>query len=161
MNMLPNLALVFANDGVLQILDNLLTPITALLDALKPIVNVNEVLKAANLDVPKLLKEKVGLNVTKFDLYDIQGTLKPLLGAENVVGTINSILTIIKIKDKPLNLELPEIDWLKLASHGKYDFNATSQVACFGRRIAVKGDEDETLIAVLRFLIDTINYKNN
>ena len=161
MNLLPNLALVFANDGLLQIIDNLITPITALLDALKPIVNINDILKAANLDVPKLLKDKVGLNVTKFDLYDIQGTLKPLLGADNVVTTLNAVLKIIKIKEKPLNLELPEIDWLRLASHGEYNFNATSQVACFGRRIAVKGDEDETLIAVLRFLIDTINYKNN
>lgn len=161
MNLLPNLALVFANDGLLQIIDNLITPITALLDALKPIVNVNEVLTAAGLDVPALLKDKVGLNVTKFDLYDIQGTLKPLLGSDNVVSTLNSVLKIIKIKDKPLNIELPEIDWFILASHGKYNYKATSQVACYGSRIAVKGDEDETLIAVLRFLIDTINYKDN
>ena len=161
MELLPNLALVFANDGLLQIIDNLITPITALLDALKPIVDVNEVLKAAGLDVPALLKDKVGLNVTKFDLYDIKGTLKPLLGAENVVGTLNAVLKIIKIKEKPLNIELPEIDWLKLASHGKYNFKATSQVACYGSRVAVKGDSDETLIAVLRFLIDTINYKGN
>lgn len=161
MNLLPNLALVFANDGLLQIIDNLITPITALLDALKPIVNVNEVLTAAGLDVPALLKDKVGLNVTKFDLYDIQGTLKPLLGADNVVGTLNSVLKIIKIKEKPLNIELPKIDWLILASHGKYNYRATSQAACFGSRIAVIGDEDETLIAVLRFLIDTINYKGN
>ncbi len=161
MNLLPNLALVFANDGLLQIIDNLITPITALLDALKPIVDINAVLDAAGLDVPKLLKDKVGLNVTKFDLYDIQGTLKPLLGADNVVSTLNSVLKIIKIKDVSLNIELPEIDWLQLASHGKNNLKATSQVACYGSRIAVKGDEDETLIAVLRYLINTINYKNN
>ncbi|MCR5206972.1 MAG: hypothetical protein K6C14_00660, partial [Eubacterium sp.] len=161
MNLLPNLALVFANDGLLQIIDNLLTPITALLDALKPIINVNDLLKALGLDVPALLRDKVGLNVTKFDLYDLQGTLKPLLGADNVVGTLNSVLKIIKIKDAPLNIELPEIDWFTLASHGKYNFRATSQAACFGSRVAVIGDEDETLIAVLRFLIDTINYKDN
>ena len=160
-DILPNLSLFFANDGLLQIVDNLFTPISALLEAIKPIVDVNAILKAAGLDIPKLLKDKVGLNVSKFDLYDLSGTLKPLVGADKVVGTLNSILGKIKIKGTALGIELPEIDWFKLASHGEFIPNATSQVATYGGRIAVKADQDETLIAVLRFAIDTINYKGN
>ena len=160
-DILPNLSLFFANDGLLQIVDNLFTPISALLEAIRPIVDVNAILKAAGLDVAKLLKDKVGLNLPKFDLYDLPGTLKPLVGADNVVGTLNSILGIIKIKGTPLGIVLPEIDWFKLASHGDFIPNATSQAATYGGRIAVKADQDETLIAVLRFVIDTINYKDN
>ncbi len=160
-NILPNLALFFANDGLTQVLDNLLTPITALLDALKPIANVNTILKAAGLDVPKLLKDKVGINMTKFDLYDLRGTLGGLIGADKVVPLINSILPKIKIGGSALNLELPDIDWLALASCGEMVFNEPSQVACFGSRMYVKSDEDITLITVLRFLIETINYKGN
>jgi len=160
-DILPNLSLFFANDGLLQIVDNLFTPISALLEAIKPIVDVNDILKAAGLDVAKLLKDKVGLNLEKFDLYDLSGTLKPLVGADNVVGTLNSIIGKIKIKGTPLGIVLPEIDWFKLASHGEFIPNATSQVATYGGRIAVKADQDETLIAVLRFVIDTINYKDN
>ena len=160
-DILPNLSLFFANDGLLQIVDNLFTPISALLEAIKPIVDVNAILKAAGLNIPKLLKDKVGLNVKKFDLYDLSGTLKPLVGADNVVGTLNSILGKIKIKGTPLGIVLPNIDWFKLASHGEFVPLATSQAATYGGRIAVIADQDETLIAVLRFVIDTINYKNN
>ena len=160
-DILPNLSLFFANDGLLQIVDNLFTPISALLEAIKPIVDVNAILNAAGLDIPKLLNEKVGLNVPKFDLYDLSGTLKPLVGADNVVDTLNSILGTIKIKGTPLGIVLPEIDWFKLASHGEFVPKATSQAATYGGRIAVIADQDETLIAVLRFVIDTINYKDN
>ena len=160
-DILPNLSLFFANDGLLQIVDNLFTPISALLEAIKPIVDINAILKAAGLDVAKLLKDKVGLNVPKFDLYDLPGTLKPLVGADNVVGTLNSILGKIKIKGTALGVVLPNIDWFKLASHGEFVPNATSQAATYGGRIAVVADQDETLIAVLRFVIDTINYKDN
>ena len=160
-DILPNLSLFFANDGLLQIVDNLFTPISALLEAIRPIVDINAILKAAGLDIPKLLNEKVGLNVPKFDLYDLPGTLKPLVGADNVVDTLNGILAAIKIKDTPLGIVLPQIDWFRLASHGKFVPKATSQVATYGGRIAVVADQDETLIAVLRFVIDTINYKDN
>ena len=160
-SMLPNIALFFANNGLTQILDNLLTPITALLDALKPIANVNDILKAAGLDVPKLLKDKVGITMTKFDLYDLKGTLGGLIGPDRVVPLINSILPMIKVGGSGLNLELPDIDWLELASCGEMVFNQPSQVACFGSRMYVKSDEDITLITVLRFLIETINYKGN
>ncbi|MFR5875990.1 MAG: hypothetical protein ACLUFN_05825 [Eubacterium sp.] len=160
-DILPNLSLFFANNGLLQIVENLLTPVSALLEALKPIVDINEILIAAGLDVPKLLKEKVGINISKFDLYDLSGTLAPLVGADNVVGFLNSILGIIKIKGQPLGIVLPEIDWFQLASHGEFVLDGTSQAATYGSRIYVVSDQDETLIAVLRYLINTINYKGN
>lgn len=160
-DILPNLALFFANDGLLQVIDNLLTAVSSLLDALKPVVDVNALLKALNVDLNKLTA-KAGLNLgIKLDIYDLKGTLKPLIGADNVVGLINKILPIIKINGSALGLELPEIDWLELASHGKVVLNAASQAATHGSRIYVKSDQDETLIAVLRYLIDTINYKGN
>lgn len=66
MSMLPNLALFIANDGLLQLIENLFTPVSALLDALKPIVNVNTVLtqvfKAFKVDLNGLLA-KVGLKL--------------------------------------------------------------------------------------------------
>ncbi len=160
-DILPNLSLFFANDGLLQIIDNLLTPISALLNALKPIANVNDILDAAGLDINALLA-KAGLNLNvKLDIYDLKSTLEPLIGADNVVNLLNAILGIIKIDGKGLGIVLPEIDWYKLASHGEVILNSTSQAATYGARISVKSDQDETLIAVLRFLIDTVNYKDN
>jgi hypothetical protein len=163
-NMLPNLSLFFANDGLLQIVDNLLTPVTALLKALQPIVDVNDLLVALGLDIPKELA-KLGINVDMtFDIYDLPATLAPLVGADNVVSLLNSILGIIKINGTSLGLVLPDIDWFKLASHGEFVLDEPSAVATYGARISVSCDanaEDETLIAVLRFLIDTINYKDN
>ena len=159
-DILPNLSLFFANNGLLQLIDNLLTPVSALLNAVKPIINVNVVLDVLGVDLNALLG-KIGVKANvKVDVYNLQATLEPLIGSENVVSLLNGILGIIKIKGQPLGLELPEIDWFRLASHGKV-YVATSQVATFGTRIAVQSDQDETLIAVLRFLIDTINYKNN
>lgn len=160
-DILPTLSLFFANDGLIQIVDNLLTPVSALLEALKPIVNVNDVLKAAGLDLNKLIA-KAGLNLNiKLDLYDLPGTLSPIVGSDKVVGLLNQILGIIKIKGAKLGIELPEIDWYQLASHGDVILDGTSQAATYGRRIYVKSDQDETLIAVLRYLITTINYKGN
>lgn len=160
-DILPNLSLFFANNGLLQIIDNLLTPISALLNALKPIVNINDLLDALGVDLNALIA-KAGLNLNiKLDIYDLKSTLEPLIGAENVVGLLNTILGIIKIGGASLGIELPEIDWYKLASHGEVILDATSQVATYGSRIYVQSDQDETLIAVLRFLIDTINYKGN
>ena len=160
-DILPNLALFFANDGLIQLVENLLTPVSALLDALRPIVDVNALLDAAGLDVPKLLKDKVGLSVKKFDLYDLAGTLKPLVGADNFINTVNAILKVVKIKGTPLGIELPEVDWFALAGCGEYQMNATSQAATYGGRIAVVADQDEALLTVLRFLVRTINYKDN
>ena len=160
MDILPNLSLFFANDGLIQLVDNLLTPISALLEQLRPIVDVNDLLVALGVNVPKLLKDKVGITISKFDLYDLPGTLKPVVGAENVVPLLNTVLKNLEVGGKKLNLELPEIDWYQLASHGEF-YYASSQAATHGTRIAVKADQDETFIAVLRYLIETINYKDN
>lgn len=159
-DILPNLSLFFANDGLLQILDNLLTPVSAILDAVKPIINVNSLLKVLGVNLNSLLS-KIGVktNVT-VNVYDLKATLLPLIGADNVVSLLNGILGTVKIGGKSLGIELPNIDWLQLASHGEIE-KIPSQAATFGERIVIKADQDETLIAVLRFLINTINYKGN
>ena len=160
-DILPNLSLFFANDGLLQVIDNLLEAVSSLIDAVKPVANVNDILLAVGLDVPGLLK-KIGINIDlDFDIYDLKKTLFPLLGADNVVSLINQILGIINIKGTKLGIVLPEIDWFQLASHGEVIVDQASQAATIGKRIYVKADQDETLIAVLRFLIDTINYQGN
>lgn len=164
MSMLPNLALFIANDGLLQLIENLFTPVSALLDALKPIVNVNTVLtqvfKAFKVDLNGLLA-KVGLKLDlNIDLYDLTAMLKPIIGVDNIVPLLNQVLGMIKIKGKPLGLELMDIDWFQLASHGKVMTDA-SQAATYGTRVFVKGDASETLIAVLRYLVEVVNYKNN
>lgn len=161
-DILPNLSLFFANDGLLQLIDNLLLPITALLDSLKPIVDVNALLKAVGLDIEKEIS-KLGLNVKgfKFDIYNLSETLKPLIGAENIVGLLNSVLGLIKIGGSPLGIELMPIDWFQLASHGELITDEASQAATFGSRMYVKADQSEVLIAVLRYLVNTINYGDN
>lgn len=164
MFMLPNLALFIANDGLLQLIENLFTPVSALLDALKPIVNVNTVLtqvfKAFKVDLNGLLA-KVGLKLDlNIDLYDLTAMLKPIIGVDNIVPLLNQVLGMIKIKGKPLGLELMDIDWFQLASHGKVMTDA-SQAATYGTRVFVKGDASETLIAVLRYLVEVVNYKDN
>ena len=159
-DILPNLSLFFANNGLLQVLDNLLTPVSALLDAIKPIIDINALLKVLGVNINSILA-KVGVktNVT-VNVYDLKATLLPLIGAENVVSLLNGILSTVKIGGSTLGIELPAIDWLQLASHGEIE-KIPSQVATIGERIVVKADQDETLIAVLRFIINTVNYKNN
>ena len=161
-DMLPNLALFFANDGLLQLIENLLGPINALLDAIEPVANVNAILKAVGLDIDKELS-KLGLvgSSYHFDIYDLSASLKPLIGADNIVGLLNKILGLIKIGGAPLGIELMPIDWYQLASHGEVITNEASQAATFGGRIYVKADQAEVLIAVLRYLINTVNYKDN
>ena len=164
MSMLPNLALFIANDGLLQLIENLFTPVSALLDALKPIVNVNTVLtqvfKAFHVDLNGLLA-KVGLKLDlNIDLYDLTAMLRPIIGANNIVPLLNQVLGIIKIKGKPLGLELMDIDWFQLASHGKV-MTGASQAATYGTRVYVKGDSAETLVALLRYLVEVVNYKDN
>ncbi len=160
-DMLPNLALFFANDGLLQIIDNLLTPVTALLDALRPIVDVNDILNALGFNINSLLA-KTGLNLNiNLDLYNLKDTLRPLIGADNVVNLLNKIIGIINIKGTKLGIVLPEINWLQLASHGKLVTNEASQAATIGARMFIQSDQDETLIAVLRYIVNTINYQGN
>lgn len=159
-DILPNLSLFFANNGLLQVLDNLLTPVSALLDALKPIVNVNALLDVLGVNINSLLA-KIGINAgVKVNVYDLKATLLPLIGSENVVKLLNGILGSVKIGGSTLGIVLPEIDWLQLASHGEL-VKIPSQAATYGVRYYVQADQDETLIALLRFLINTVNYQDN
>lgn len=161
--MLPNLALFIGNDGLCQILDNLLTPISALVDAIKPIVDLNTLLpallKALKVDLNSILG-KIGVTNFSLDIYDLNATLKPLLGGDAIIPLVNNILGLIKIKGAPLGIKLNDVDWLKLASHGKV-ITDTSQAATYGARIYVEGDSSETLIAVLGYLIETVNTGDN
>lgn len=159
----PNLALFIGNDGLCQIIENLFTPISALADAIRPIVDLNSllttVLDALDVDLNSILG-KVGVTNFSLDLYDLKETLKPLLGADSLIPLINNILPMIKIGGSPLGLKLNPVDWLQLASHGTTVVSA-SQAATFGSRIYVEGDSSETLIAVLKYLIITINTGGN
>ena len=161
--MLPNLALFIGNDGLCQILDNLLTPISALVDAIKPIVDLNTLLpallKALKVDLNAILG-KIGVTNFSLDIYDLNATLKPLLGGDAIIPLVNNILGLIKIKGTPLGIKLNDVDWLKLASHGKV-ITDTSQAATYGARIYIEGDSSETLIAVLGYLIETVNTGDN
>ncbi len=154
-DILPNLALFFANDGLLQVIENLTAPINAILKTLEPIVNVNEVLKAAGLNIDKEVA-KLGIKGVHFNIYDLAGSLKPVIGAENIVGVLNGVL-----KSNKIAIELMPIDWYQLASHGTLISDQASQAATFGSRIFVESERNETLVAVLRYLINTVNYKGN
>lgn len=162
MDMLPNLALFFANDGLLQVIENLLTPISALLDALQPIADVNDILVKAGLDIEGELRKLglVGSNYN-FDIYDLAGSLKPLIGSDNIVSLLNTVLGMIDVGGSKLNIELMPIDWYQLASHGEVITNEASQASTHGKRVYVDADPNEVLIAVLRYLVETVNYKDN
>ena len=116
-------------------------------------------LSALKVDLNSLLG-KIGIKDFKLDIYDINATLKQVLAGDKIIPLVNNILGIIKIKGTPLGIKLNDVDWLQLASHGKTIIGA-SQAATFGPRIYVEGDSSETLIAVLRYLIDTVNTGNN
>lgn len=160
---LPNLALFIGNDGLCQIIDNLLTPVSALVDAIKPVVNLNDlltaVLSALNVDLNSTLA-KIGITNFSLDIYDLNATLKPLLSGDAIIPLVNNLLGLIKIGGQPLGLKLNDVNWLQLASHGKTIVSA-SQAATYGARIYVEGDSSETLIAVLRYLIETVNTGDN
>ncbi|MCM1114703.1 MAG: hypothetical protein NC397_04320 [Clostridium sp.] len=162
-SMVPNLALFIGNDGLCQIIDNLLAPISALADSIRPIVDLNDLLdtlfKALNVDLNSILS-KIGVTNFSLDVYNLGDTLKPILSGDAIVPLLNSVLGLIKIGGNPLGLKLNAIDWLQLASHGKTIVSA-SQAATYGSRIFVEGDSSETLIAVLRYLIETVNAGDN
>lgn len=159
----PNLALFIGNNGLCQIIDNLLAPISALADAIRPIVDLNDLLntlfKSLKFDLNGTLA-KIGVKNFTLDVYDLSKTLKPILSGDALIPLINNILGLIKIGGTPLGLKLNDVDWLQLASHGTTIISA-SQAATYGSRIFVQGDSSETLIAVLRYLIDTINAGDN
>lgn len=163
MAVLPNLALFIGNDGLCQIIDNLLTPVSALVDAIRPVVDLNDLLttlfKALNVDINGLLG-KVGITNFSLDIYDLNKTLKPVLSANALIPLVNNILGMIDINGAKLDLKLNAVDWLQLASHGTTIVSA-SQAATYGPRIFVQGDSSETLIALLRYLIETVNAGDN
>lgn len=160
---LPNLALFIGNDGLCQIIDNLLTPVSALIDSIRPVVDLNDLLSvllpALNVDLDGLLA-KIGIRNFKLDLYDLNKTLKQVLGGDALIPLVNNILGLISIKGTKLNIKLNDVDWLQLASHGTTIVSA-SQAPTYGSRIFVDGDSSETLIAVLRYLIETVNAGGN
>lgn len=162
-SMIPNLALFIGNDGLCQIIDNLLTPVSALADALRPIVDLNSllttVLSSLKVDLNGLLA-KVGVTNFSLDVYDLNKTLKPLLSGDAIIPLLNNILGMIDIKGTKLGIKLNPVDWLQLASHGQ-TIVAASQAPTFGTRIFVEGDSSETLIAILRYLIVTVNTGDN
>lgn len=159
----PNLALFIGNNGLSQMIDKLLTPISALADAIRPIVDLNDLLDtlfdALNVDLDSLLG-KVGIKNFSIDVYDLNKTLSQVLAGDKLIPLINNVLGLIKIKGAPLGIKLNAVDWLQLASHGTTVVSA-SQAATYGSRIFVQGDSSEVLIAVLRYLIDTINSGDN
>lgn len=159
----PNLALFIGNNGLCQIFDNLLTPISALVDSIRPVVDLNDLLPtlfdALNVDLNGLLA-KVGIKNFSLDLYDLNKTLMPVLGADAIIPLLNAVLGLIKVGGSPLGIKLNAVDWLQLASHGT-TIVAASQAATYGSRVFVQGDSSETLIAVLRYLIETINAGDN
>lgn len=160
---IPNLALFIGNNGLSQMIDNLFTPISALADAIRPIVDLNNLLDtlfdALDVDLNSLLG-KVGIKNFSIDVYDLNKTLSQVLAGDKLIPLINNVLGLIKIGGKPLGIKLNAVDWLQLASHGTTIVSA-SQAATYGSRVFVKGDSSEVLIAVLRYLIDTINSGDN
>ena len=159
----PNLALFIGNDGLCQILDNLLTPVSALLDTIRPVVDLNDLLptlfKALKFDLNGTLA-KIGITNFSLDIYDLNKTLKQVLGGDQIIPLVNNILGMIDIKGTKLDLKLNPVDWLQLASHGT-TIVSSSQAATYGARVFVQGDSSETLIAVLRYLINTVNSGDN
>lgn len=159
----PNLALFIGNDGLCQIIDNLLTPVSAIVDAIRPVVDLNDLLTtlfdALDVDINGILA-KIGVTNFSLDIYDLNKTLKPILSGDAIIPLVNNILGMIDINGTKLDLKLNPVDWLQLASHGTTVVSA-SQAATYGSRIFVQGDSSETLIAVLRYLINTINTGDN
>ena len=159
----PNLALFIGNDGLCQIIDNLLTPVSALVDAIRPVVDLNDLLTtlfdALDVDINGVLA-KIGVTNFSLDIYDLNKTLKPILSGDALIPLINNILGMIDINGTKLDLKINPVDWLQLASHGTTVVSA-SQAATYGSRVFVQGDSSETLIAVLRYLIDTVNAGDN
>ena len=146
-----------------QILDNLLTPVSALLDTIRPVVDLNDLLptlfKALKFDLNGTLA-KIGITNFSLDIYDLNKTLKQVLGGDQIIPLVNNILGMIDIKGAKLDLKINPVDWLQLASHGT-TIVSSSQAATYGARVFVQGDSSETLIAVLRYLINTVNSGDN
>ncbi|MGN1123144.1 MAG: hypothetical protein ACI4RR_02275, partial [Eubacterium sp.] len=134
-SVLPNVALFIANDGLIQLVCNLITPITAIVKDVNPIIDVDKLLQELT-KMPELSINNLGTFLDKY------------IGQKNIVPLINSLLSKTGIK-------LNDIDWFKLASLGTVK-NEDSVVTCIGKRIVVDGDSDKVLITLLRYVLNTV-----
>ena len=111
---LPNVAYYIDNNGLAQLVNNLLSPVTSLLPVLKKNgVDVEVIVKAlAGKSLNDLVKDALGvnihLNLNHLNKCDIQNAIVPL---------VNKLL-----KSKKINIQLPKIDW-------GYFWQATAQSA--------------------------------
>ena len=148
---IPNLALFISNGGIINLVNQLVTPLTAIIELINPIININDLLAALDVKV----------NNEALDLNNIGALLTPYVGAENIIPLVNSLLPKIEISEGVnLNLKLNTVDWSRLASHGSTNA-AQSAVKNIGSRLYTASRSGETLIAVLRYLIDTIKAGDN
>ena len=111
-SVLPNLAYFIDNNGIGQLLDNLLAPVT----------NILKTAKSAGVDVDKILSMVLGKDLGKVvtNALKVKGVklniklanLKSCNIQDIVVPLLNSLL-------KKTGIKLPEFKWSTIASHGK------------------------------------------
>lgn len=147
---LPNVAYYIDNNGLAQLVNNLLSPVTSLLPVLKKNgVDVEVIVKAlAGKSLNDLVKDALGvnihLNLNHLNKCDIQNAIVPL---------VNKLL-----KSKKINIQLPKIDWGTLASHGTVSTvkSAAKNSEGYYNRKHVTANQGETLIAVLRYVANLL-----
>ena len=150
-SVLPNLAYFIDNNGIGQLLDNLLAPIT----------NIVKTAKSAGLDVDKIISAVLGKDLGKYltSLLKVRGVklnikladLKSCNIQDIVVPLINSLL-------KKTGIKLPDFKWSTIAAHGKVVTSKSHAKNAEGKftNKEVIADKGEVLVAVLRYVADTL-----
>lgn len=149
---LPNIANFLDNNGLSKAVYELVKPITNLIDPIFQLVSGK-----TETTVPGIVEfalETFGIELEGFDLNDLEASIVP---------TVNGFLKDLQVGGLTLSLQLPEIDWGKLAGHGTQVDGSSfgSKLKNFFRGTQpkdyrIEGDKGDAAMAVLNYAFDTV-----
>lgn len=146
--MLPNFAYFMSNGGFTKALDALILPITNIADPALSLVTGDSLLTFAF----DTLGDLAGISIP-VDPDNIEDSIVPL---------VNGILSISGIA-----IEIPEIDWAKLAGCGELKSRSNPLVAALsgsGKSVMnryVQANKADAFIEIMRYVVGIVYYKNN
>lgn len=135
-SVLPSFAYFMCNDGLSQLIDSFLLPITKVLDSVAPIYDVK-----------------------------LNSILAPITQLD-VVETVNGALSGLEVNGEALGITLPNFSWEKIAGFGQSVTFTSAQVDASGNRVTstkIVANQPQAFAETLRYLVgivqDPVNYQ--
>lgn len=156
---LPNLAYFMNNDGLTRALKNLLKPLSNIMDELVPLFKDAD--GNPYKDTYAFATDLVGKFVELPEGIDIEKLLTDL--KNQVIPVANLFLKNLNINGTTLSLQLPDLDWGKLAGCGEVKttddapfFAGIAGENSFTKYKYVEADKENTILVALTYLFKTL-----